>query len=219
MNENDDLNIDALLAGRKMLISDTKDGLTISFDEKGTGRSCGGCTLCCKLLPVPTIDKPDNQRCQHQRSGKGCAIYAARPVACQAFVCRWLADPAAAGMPRPDRAHYVMDPDQDTILMTYDDGETQPVCVLQVWVDPAFPDAWDTPPLRAYMLHLAEKFQMATIIRFSAGKAMTVFPPPIAHDRQWHYETSGVMKTKDEIRARLAEMGNVQTVTAEVERG
>jgi len=38
-------------------------------------RQCGGCTLCCKLLPVPPLEKLAGQRCQHQRHGKGCAVY------------------------------------------------------------------------------------------------------------------------------------------------
>jgi len=31
-------------------------------------RTCGGCTLCCKLLPVRELKKPANTRCQHQRA-------------------------------------------------------------------------------------------------------------------------------------------------------
>ena len=39
-------------------------------------QTCGGCTFCCKLLPVDSLGKHANTRCQHQHVGKGCAVYA-----------------------------------------------------------------------------------------------------------------------------------------------
>jgi len=39
------------------------------------GRQCGGCTLCCTLLPVKSLDKGANERCRHL-CFKGCGIYA-----------------------------------------------------------------------------------------------------------------------------------------------
>ena len=39
-------------------------------------RHCGGCTLCCKLIPVEELNKPAGARCKHVRTGKGCSIYA-----------------------------------------------------------------------------------------------------------------------------------------------
>lgn len=66
-------------------------------------RICGDCQLCCKLMPVEEFDKPANCRCEHQRTGKGCAIYADRPMSCALWNCRWLVDTECAGLPRPER--------------------------------------------------------------------------------------------------------------------
>ena len=35
--------------------------------ERNNPRRCGGCTLCCKLLPMPELDKRAGKPCQHQR--------------------------------------------------------------------------------------------------------------------------------------------------------
>lgn len=57
-------------------------------------RSCGTCTLCCKVLRVATLHKPPGQWCQHCATGQGCTIYAERPSECAAFSCVWLSTPA-----------------------------------------------------------------------------------------------------------------------------
>ncbi len=45
------------------------------FDDHGTELRCGGCTLCCRLLPVPSLDKLAGQQSRHASTGKGCSIY------------------------------------------------------------------------------------------------------------------------------------------------
>ena len=69
-------------------------------------RKCGDCQLCCKLLPTKEIGKVANTRCEHQRTGKGCTIYARRPFSCSSWSCRWLLEDDTADLSRPDRAHY-----------------------------------------------------------------------------------------------------------------
>jgi hypothetical protein len=54
-------------------------------------RTCGRCTLCCKVLEVPELSKPRGQWCVHARKGTGCAIYhQTRPAVCGEFACLWL---------------------------------------------------------------------------------------------------------------------------------
>jgi len=55
-------------------------------------RSCGSCSLCCKLLSIEGVeDRPGWTWCKHCRPGKGgCSIYDDRPHACRSFVCGWL---------------------------------------------------------------------------------------------------------------------------------
>ena len=54
------------------------------------GRSCSGCTLCCKLLSIRALSKPRQKWCPHCTAGVGCNIYIARPTECQTFLCEYL---------------------------------------------------------------------------------------------------------------------------------
>lgn len=173
-------------AGDHMTVTHDGDKTTVTFSDKKVGRVCGDCTLCCKLVPVPELRKPAGKKCQHVRFGKGCTIYAARPVSCRSWACRWLADSETAGMRRPDRAHYVIDLEDDFVTLRRDDGVTQKVAVVQVWADPAFPTAHREPELRAYMARMADQHNMATIVRWSSTQAVTVFPPRFDAAGEWH---------------------------------
>jgi hypothetical protein len=54
-------------------------------------RSCGTCSLCCKLTYIPELNKSIDTWCRHARPGAGgCSIYSERPTSCQSFVCGWL---------------------------------------------------------------------------------------------------------------------------------
>lgn len=187
--------MDLELAGDRAVTEISAEGtMTVTFSDKGTGRTCGSgtsrCQLCCTLLPIPTIRKPANQRCQHQSGAKGCKIYAERPFPCKTFSCRWLADVSTKGLPRPDRAHYVIDIQPDHIQMTDEaTGETRRVNAFQVWVDPAFPDAHRAAGLRAWMHEMARLHGAATIVRWSPVKGIAVFPPPFDPDGEWRERT------------------------------
>jgi hypothetical protein len=156
--------------------------------EATGARRCGDCSLCCKLLPNVALDKPAGQPCRFQRHGKGCKIYPNRPSECAIWSCRWLiAADETAGMRRPDRAHYVIDPLPDAIRMTNNEtGEAQEFEALQIWIDPAFPATKDDPELRAYMLRMAQQTGMPSLLRWSNWVATAVFPPPLNADGEWH---------------------------------
>ena len=96
-------------------------------------------------------------------------------------------------MPRPDRCHYVIDVIDDYIEMVHDDGKRERLGVIQVWVDPGFRDAYKAPELREYMLRMATEHRMATIIRYSSREALTIFPPPLCTDGQWHERRDGTI--------------------------
>jgi hypothetical protein len=188
------------LAGDHVTLTHTAEGSTITYSDKGIGRVCGSCTLCCKLTPVPgpPLHKPAGVRCKHAKAGKGCGIYSTRPMPCRVWACRWLADKETAGMPRPDRAHYVIDVVEDYIEMVQEDGSRQKVGALQVWVDPAYRDAYKAAELRAYMLRMATERRMVTIIRYSSRIAIAIFPPPLTADGEWHEVTDGKVVTRDD---------------------
>ena len=74
-----------------------------------TERGCDGCTMCCKVVAIPELDKPCGTWCKTCDIGAGCREYAVRPPICQSFRCMWLADPD--GIPedfRPDKVKAVI---------------------------------------------------------------------------------------------------------------
>src|SRR5262249_6364064 len=65
----------------------------IEAHKRITGRECGECSACCKVLDVLELDKPAHQWCKHCRPGRGgCLIYDRRPTICRVFACAWLID-------------------------------------------------------------------------------------------------------------------------------
>ena len=139
-------------------------------------RHCGGCTLCCKLLPVNELDKAAGERCRHQRTNKGCAVYNTRkmPPCCHFWNCRWLVNDDTADLSRPDRAHYVIDllPDYVTVIDN-ETGEKTNVEVIQIWCDPKYPDAHRDPALRRYLERRAAEGKMA-LVRYNQKDAFTI---------------------------------------------
>jgi len=191
--------------GEKVVLEHRDGQDVLTFGDKGTGRVCGSCSLCCKLLPIPgpPLHKAANTRCKHQKAWKGCGIYATRPMPCRAFACRWLADRETAGLSRPDRSHCVIDAEADYIE-TIDNatGERTRVGVIQIWCDPAFPDAHRAPDMRAYMERIAEQYRYATIVRYNSTEAFVVFPPSLSSDRQWH-EQGGTIRARTRTEAEI----------------
>lgn len=154
-------------------------------------RVCGSCTLCCKLLPVVSLGKGANTRCQHQHVGKGCAVYGELhrvSPECRLWSCMWLVDPdpLAARLQRPDRAHYVIDimPDIST-AQPHDGGPAFEMAMLQVWIDPAFPDAVDDPALRAWIEHMWESRGLVALIRIGSRDGYVLAPPAISGTGKW----------------------------------
>ena len=94
---------------------------------------CAGCTLCCKVMGVPSIGKPANQWCQHCRTGVGCGIYETRPGECRTFICGYLSLPALSEEWKPAVSRLVIDTQtaQGTMF---------------VYVDESRPDAWRRQP-------------------------------------------------------------------------
>lgn len=173
-----------------------------SLETPKTGRQCGDCNLCCKLLPVSDnepwrkgepINKPAGVPCPHQRHRKGCAIYhTAMPFCCKAWNCRWLVNDDTADLPRPDRAHYVIDVMPDYVTLQHNEtGETQNIQVVQVWIDPSYPDAHRDPAFRRYLERRGAE-GTAAVVRFNSKDAITIFPPSLVSDGQWHEVTGGV---------------------------
>jgi hypothetical protein len=161
-------------------------------------RQCGDCQLCCKLLPVPPLQKKAGERCRHQKFGKGCAVYhkAGMPTECAIWNCRWLVNDDTDDLSRPDRVHYVIDVMPDFITTVNDEtGERQNIPVAQVWIDPKHPDAHRDPGLRRWMFRRAQE-GIATIVRYNSKDGVVIFAPPFDAGGQWHEITSGMQSVK-----------------------
>ena len=158
---------------------------SISIDLSATSRRCGSCQLCCRLLPVLALSKGANTRCAYQRTGKGCTVYRTRqmPAECHVWSCRWLVDPATASLHRPDRSHYVIDVMPDMIGID-ENGVTRDCMVVQVWVDPNFPNAHRDPALRRYLEALAETDRMPALVR-CGSVGLVLIAPSLNTSGEW----------------------------------
>lgn len=95
------------------------------------GRQCGTCTLCCKLLGIKEIDKPDWAWCVHCTPGRGCGIYETRPAPCRKFFCGYRQSIDIGEHWFPARSRMVL--------------RAQGIGIL-CYVDPGYPNAWRQQP-------------------------------------------------------------------------
>ena len=101
--------------------------------EHVDGRSCGTCTMCCKVYDVPEVNKLSGNWCKHLKHGKGCEIYTDRPSQCRQFFCNWVTHEGLGPEWKPERCKFVM--------------TTHPVDFnLLVQVDPGNRTAWRQEP-------------------------------------------------------------------------
>ena len=111
--------------------------------------------MCCKLIEVVALDKPQFSWCTHCTPGKGCGIYAARPSECAKFFCGWMGDATLGDEWRPDRAKFVI---------TFEPGTGS----VFLACDPSSPGAWRREPYYAgikssLLLPGAEKKQIVIL--------------------------------------------------------
>lgn len=106
------------------------------------GKSCGDCTLCCKLLGVAELNKPRNVWCQHLVRGTGCGIYEVRPDSCSRFYCRWMEDADMGPEWKPNKSKMVL-------AHLAEDR-------LAVYVDPGAPGVWRKEPYLSRLVALAK---------------------------------------------------------------
>jgi Fe-S-cluster containining protein len=139
---------------------------------------------------IEEFDKPAGVRCPHQRHGKGCSVYAKRPFGCRMWHCRWVQNDDTAELSRPDRSHYVLDSMPDYIeVVDNNTGKRHQAPVIQVWVDPDYPDAHRDPKLRTFLARAAENPpHPLAMIRLGPGRAFTLWAPFFTKGDWWESE-------------------------------
>lgn len=97
------------------------------------GRACGACSLCCKVLSISELQKPQGVWCKHCSAGQGCRIYSDRPDECRSFYCGYLVWNEMDETWFPAKSKLV-------VVAELDGGRTA------IHVDPSRPDAWRKEP-------------------------------------------------------------------------
>jgi hypothetical protein len=109
------------------------------------GRSCGRCSLCCKVYSIKELKKPAGRWCAHVARGLGCNIHANRPQECRQFFCSWLFDPNLGPKWKPEVSRFVLS--TDSVYQA-----------LMVMVDPGMPMAWKREPYYSVLKRFSEVF-------------------------------------------------------------
>jgi hypothetical protein len=125
-----------------------------------TARTCGDCTLCCKVMAIEELAKPAGQWCRHCKPGRGCLVYDSRPAECRGFSCLWLIDPRFGAHWKPNKWKLV--------VTTSADG-------LEIRCHSGFPDAWRREPYYREIKHLAASGEAHDVtVLVIAGNRMTL---------------------------------------------
>jgi hypothetical protein len=164
-----------------------------------SGRDCGGCTLCCKVLGIAELEKPKGRWCPHCAVGRGCGAYEDRPRECRTFNCLWLLRETLGPEWRPDRAKFVLCPTEDN-------------STLLVHVDPGAPDAWRRAPYHATLRQWSRDANAARrqVVVMTQDRATVVLP-----DRD---VALGPVRPGDRIVSRLVTENGRERIEPRVER-
>lgn len=115
--------------------------------------TCGTCSMCCKLLRIDEINKPQGKWCPSCKVGVGCRVYDTRPAPCRAFECMYI-QPLYSDLPlemRPDKLKvmffsYTVGTEFRESIPGVTDGPK-----VIVVVDPMNPDAYRKPLAWGYI--------------------------------------------------------------------
>src|SRR5262245_7610395 len=130
------------------------------------GRSCKGCTLCCKVLGVAELEKPRATWCKHCDVRAGCNIHGDHPAECRDFHCGYLTNAMLDERWAPTISKMVL---------AYD---TVHAPRLSVHVDPARPDAWRKEPYYSQIKRwaVAAAAQRGQVIVWQGRSTVAVLP-------------------------------------------
>ena len=126
-------------------------------------RQCGECSLCCKVLRIPELEKPKDHWCPNFLAGTGCGIYADRPPSCQAFHCAWLTQPSLGPEWKPSVSKMVLANKPNLLMVHVDPGANRP---------------WRTEPYYTDLKRLAAQGQKngTAVLVVERGRNIAILP-------------------------------------------
>ena len=129
------------------------------------GRSCGTCTLCCKVLKIEEMAKPQGNWCPQCDIGTGCKIYEDRPKECATFYCGYLTWPEVDERWFPATSKMV--------IVSELDGKR-----IAIHVDPGRPAAWRGAPFfdQIKSWSYAGAQDMAQVVACVGKRAIVILP-------------------------------------------
>lgn len=164
-----------------------------------TGRECGTCNLCCKVMGILELEKPKGVWCSHAVPGCGCAIYPDRPNSCREFSCLWLLDRSLGEEWKPEKSKLVIVPE----------GKA-----TKVFVDGATPDAWKREPYYSALLDFMQRGVLEGHLLFiNVGSGNGLLLPDARNG--WRLMELGKVQAGDEIR--LKRIGHPSAAHYDVE--
>lgn len=128
-------------------------------------RSCGACSLCCKVLGIAALEKPRGKWCSHCRPGRGCTIYEERPEECRTFRCLWLLDFRLGDEWKPSNCKFVIAADTENNR-------------VDIHADASAPGAWRREPYISTLRQLAAAAlgQGGMVLAIEGGRSTLVLP-------------------------------------------
>lgn len=130
--------------------------------EVGQERDCNGCTVCCKLVQVEEIQKPQWKQCGFC-ADKRCQVYDTpqMPSVCKDFECVWLS--------RPDLLPLdAQRPDKLGIMLMETDSR---LLIIEAW-----PAGFRGPDVLRSVKHVTESLNHFAERPLAVGNAMYIEP-------------------------------------------
>ncbi|SNS39840.1 hypothetical protein SAMN05216374_1137 [Tardiphaga sp. OK246] len=139
--------------------------LVTSGSSAAATRTCGTCTMCCKVYRIDDLAKPAGKWCKHCAIAQGCKIYDSRPQQCRAFDCVWIQDDEMPESWKPENSKIVFSVYPTTGFIY---GQ----------VDPGTPFAWQKEPIHSGLIAWSEKLlaERRHLLIFVGGNATLIMP-------------------------------------------
>lgn len=123
---------------------------------------CQDCTGCCEILEVKSVPKEFYEPCKHLGTtsfGKGCSIYATRPLECHHYVCLWLDSQRRMDVEKMPES---LRPNVCKVVMGWPWSEDRKA--LYIYPYPGFENHWRFPPVSEYLQNILARGAKVVVV-------------------------------------------------------